>query len=291
MWDYDSNRERTVVPHSSMKRFILSLISIALVSLAIQAQEQAAARFEVASIRLDPDCAGAREQQSPGRFGVLCVSLREVIRVAYGNVEGPAPGRLPEVLGGPRWIDTDRYDILATAPGNPGLDQMYGPMTRALLEDRFALKLHDEVTRSPVYNLTALKQPAKLKPIKDGSCVQIDLKTVLQSPTPPNYCGRFTVTKGDTTVFDGHGVTITEFIARALRPLDRPVIDLTGLTGRFDIHFEFASINWPDSPNSGEASAPSVFTAIEEQLGLKLSAATGPVKVHIIDQVERPTEN
>ena len=176
---------------SSIQRITLCLISVPVVSLGIQAQEQAPARFEVASIRLDPECGGgAREQQSPGKFGVLCVSLRDVIRVAYGSVEGPAPGRLPEVLGGPGWIDTDRYDILATAPGNPGLDQMYGPMTRALLEDRFRLKLHDEVRRSPVYNLTVLKQPAKLKPIKDGSCVPVDLKTVLQSPTPPNYCGR-----------------------------------------------------------------------------------------------------
>lgn len=277
------------MPHSSIKRFTLFFISVPVLSLGIQAQQQASARFEVASIRLDPDCGGgAREQQSPGRFGVLCVSLRDVIRVAYGGVEGPAPGRLPEVLGGPRWIDTDRYDIVATAPGNPGLDQMYGPMTRALLEDRFRLKLHDEVRKSPVYNLTVLKQPAKLKPIQDGSCVPIDLKTVLRSPSPADYCGRNSVTKGDTTVFDGHGVTITEFIGRALRTLDRPVIDLTELTGRFDIHLEFAST---DSLDSGEASAPSVFTAIEEQLGLKLSAVTGPVKVHIIDQVERPSAN
>jgi len=194
----------------------------------------------------------------------------------------------PEVVGGPRWIDTDRYDIVATAPDNPGLDQMYGPMTRTLLEDRFRLKLHDEVRRLPVYNLTVLKQSAKLKPTPDGSCVPIELKTVLQSPTPPNYCGRNSVTTGNATVFDGYGVTITEFISRALRTLDRPVIDLSGLTGRFDIHLEFAPANLLDN---GEVSAPSVFTAIQEQLGLKLSASTGPVKVHVIDHVERASEN
>jgi uncharacterized protein (TIGR03435 family) len=191
-------------------------------------------------------------------------------------------------LGGPRWLDTDRYDILATAPDNPGLDQMYGPMTRALLEDRFRLKLHDEVRKMPVYDLAVLKRAVRLKPIPEGNCVPIDLKTVLQSHAPSNYCGRFTLTKGTTEVFDGYGVTITEFIARVLRTLDRPVIDVTGLTGRFNIHLEFAST---DSLDTGDASAPSIFTALQEQLGLKLSAATGPVEVHVIDHVERPSEN
>ena len=277
----------TAVAPTPFSRFTFCLMSLLLASLALHAQGQA--RFEVATIRLTPDCtAGAREQQSPGRFGVLCVSLRDVIRVAYGNVEGPSPGRLPEVLGGPRWIDSDRYDIVATAPDNSGLDQMYGPMTRTLLEDRFRLKLHDETRNLPVYKLTVLKQAAKLKPTPDGSCVPVDLKTVLQSPPPPNYCGRLSVTNGATTIFDGHGVTITEFIARALRTLNRPVIDQTGLTGRFDIHFEFATT---DSLDTGEALVPSVFTAIQEQLGLKLAVATGPVEVHVIDHVERPSEN
>jgi uncharacterized protein (TIGR03435 family) len=262
---------------------------VLLALLVLHAHGQGAARFEVATVRLDPDCSGgAREQQSQGRFGVICVSLRDVIRIAYGNVEGPSPGRLPEVLGGPHWIDSDRYDIVATAPDNPGLDQMYGPMTRTLLEDRFRLKVHDEVRILPIYKLTVFKQAAKLKPTPKGSCVPVDLKTVLQSPTPSNYCGRNSLTNGATTIFDGHGITITEFIGRALRMLDRPVIDLTGLTGRFDIHLEFATT---DSLDTGDASVPSVFTAIQEQLGLKLSVATGPVQVHVVDHVERPSEN
>jgi uncharacterized protein (TIGR03435 family) len=262
-------------------------LSVLLASLGLYAQGQDTARFEVATIRLDPDCSGGtREQQSPGRFGVLCASLRDVIRVAYGNVE--RPGRLPEVLGGPHWIDSDRYDIVATAPNNPGLDQMYGPMTRTLLEDRFRLKLHDEVRNLPVYKLTVLKQAARLKPTPEGSCVPVDLKTILQSPPPPNYCGRLSVTNGATITFDGHGVTIAQFLARGLRKLDRPVIDETGLNGRFDIHLEFATT---DSLDTGDASATSVFTAIQDQLGLKLSGATGPVEVHVIDHVERPSEN
>jgi uncharacterized protein (TIGR03435 family) len=269
-----------------MKGAIFCLVSTALLHAQVP---EPASRFEVATIRLNNDCgAGAREHLSQGRFGIECVSLREVIRVAYGNPGDASQGWLPEVLGGPGWLDTDRYDIQATAPGNPGLDRMYGPMTRALLEDRFRLKLHDEVRKLPVYDLTVLKEGPKLKPSPDGSCVPIDLGTVLQSPPPSNYCGRNTVTRGTTMVFDGFGVTVREFIARALRTLDRPVIDLTRLPGRFDIHLEFRAA---DAPDAGDDAAPSVFTAVQEQLGLKLSASTGPVEVHVIDHVERPSQN
>jgi len=269
-----------------MKRVFFFLISGALV----QAQEPAAGpRFDVATIRLSPDCVDrGRERDSPGRFGVQCVSLREVIRVAYGNVGTLSQGRLPDVLGGPRWIDTDRYDIQATAPGDAGLDQMYGPMMRSLLEDRFHLKLHDEVRKLPVYDLTVLKKAPKLKPTQDGSCVPIDFRTVLQSPPRLNYCGRNAVKTGATIILDGYGVTVAEFITRALRTLDRPVIDQTRLTGRFDIHLEFAST---DAPDPGDSTLPSVFTAIQEQLGLKLLASTGPVTVLVIDHVERPSQN
>lgn len=271
------------VPNPGVRRSLLVLAS----ACAIYGQQPP--RFDVATIRLNTNCTGgAREQLSQGRFGVQCVSLRDVIRVAYGNVGGPAPGRLPDVLGGPTWIDTDRYDIEATAPGNPGLDQMYDAMTKALLKDRLHLKVHEEVRELPVYNLTALKDGAKLKSARDDSCVPIDLRNVLQSPPPSNYCGRNTITRGRTVVFNGHGVTVAEFIERGLRTLDRPVVNLTRLTGRFDVHLEFAPT---DAPDGGDDASPSVFTAVQEQLGLKLAASTGPVKVHVIDHVERPSEN
>src|SRR5580704_9924891 len=125
-----------------MKGLPLFLVAVLLVA------QVPPSKFEVATIRLNTDCGGgAHEEHSPGRYGLRCVALREMIRGAYGNVRGVAPAKLLEVLGGPRWIDSERYDIEATAPGKPGLDEMYGPMTRALLEDRFRLKLHDEVRK------------------------------------------------------------------------------------------------------------------------------------------------
>jgi len=141
----------------------------------------------------------------------------------------------------------------------------------------------------------------RLAPVKEGSCVVVDLKQVLQSP-PDNYCGRVTTKKGPNITFDGYGVTIVEFANRILKDtLDRPVLDRTGLSGRFDIHFEFVP-NFEFVQNNGLVSpddvGPSIFTALREQLGLlreqlglKLSAAKGPVEVLVIDHVERPSEN
>jgi uncharacterized protein (TIGR03435 family) len=215
-----------------------------------------------------------------------CVSIREVIRIAWGNVGGPNPRRLPDVYGGPAWLNTDFYDIVAKAPGNAGMDEMYGAMTKALLEERFRLRLHDETRQMPVYDLTVAKGQ-KLIPAKEGSCVPLDLKTVLQSVPPSNYCGRNTTSKGVPTVFDGYGMTVAEFVNRALRTLDRPVIDRTGLKGRFDIHLTFV----PPDLSSAEDTGQSIFSALQDQLGLKLSPARGPVEVHVIDRVERPSGN
>jgi len=244
--------------------------------------------FEAATIRLNGDCTTPRgeERSTPGRMSLKCVSIRDVIRIAWGHVDDPNPRRLPDVFGGPKWLNTDFYDITAKAAGNASLDEMYGPMTKAMVESRFHLTLHDEIRQMPVYTLTVAKR-ARLIPAKDGSCVPIDLKTVLRTPPPANYCGRNTTTRGATIIFDGHGMRIAEFINRALRNLDRPVIDRTGLKGRFDLRLEFAP---SDISSSGDL-APSIFTALQEQAGLKLSPSRGPVEVHVIDSIERPSQN
>jgi uncharacterized protein (TIGR03435 family) len=253
--------------------------------------------FEVATIRLNEACfnRGGLEHLSPGRFGVECVSLRDYIRGAYGSygLGRNQNVRPPKVLGGPDWVDTDRYDIVAKAPGETGLDEMYGPMLRALLEDRFGLKIHSEIRELPVYALTAARGGAKLTPSKPGSCVVIDMKSVLKVPPGPNYCGRFAMTRGAVRVADAKGMTVAEFASRVFRDtLDRPVIDRTSITGLFDIHLEFSGLE-NSAVQDGVAgnTAPSVFTAVQEQLGLKLSPDRGPVDVLVIDHVEKPSAN
>jgi uncharacterized protein (TIGR03435 family) len=253
------------------------------------AQTPARVEFEVATIRLNEACVNGPglEHHSPGRFGVECVSLRDYIRGAYGSYGfGRNPNvRPPTVLGGPDWVDTDRYDVVAKAPGETGLDEMYGPMMRALLEDRFALKIHSEIRELPVYVLTAARGDAKLTASKPGSCVAIDIKSVLKASPGPNYCGRFEMKRGAVRVADAKGMSVGEFAMRVFRDtVDRPVIDRTGIAGLFDIHLEFSGV---DADNL----APSIFTAVQEQLGLKLSPDKGPVEVFVIDHVERPSAN
>jgi uncharacterized protein (TIGR03435 family) len=90
------------------------------------------------------------------------------------------------------------------------------------------------------------------------------------------------------TIIDSHGQTLTALAAQGFHgDLDRPVIDQTGLTGTFDIHLEFAHEGAP----AGDLSAPSLFTAVQEQLGLKFTPDKGPVEVLVIDHLERPSEN
>jgi uncharacterized protein (TIGR03435 family) len=125
--------------------------------------------------------------------------------------------RSPKVLGGSDWVDTDRYDIVANAAGETGLDEMYGPMMRALLDDRFGLKIHDEIRELPVYALTAARGGAKLTPLNPGSCVAIDVKTVLKAPPDANYCGRFEMKRGAVRIGDAKGMTLAEFAARVFR--------------------------------------------------------------------------
>jgi uncharacterized protein (TIGR03435 family) len=261
------------------------------------AQTPQRVQFEVATIRLNKDCVNGAglEHHSPGRFGVECVSLREYIRGAYGSYGfGRNPNvRPPKVLGGPDWVDTNHYDIVAKASAETGLDEMYGPMTRALLEDRFGLKLHSEIRELPIYALTAARGGAKLTPSKPGSCVAIDIKSVLKAPPGVNYCGRFEMKRGTVWIADAKGMTVTEFAARVFRnTLDRPVIDRTGIAGLFDIRLEFSGLEI-SAGLGGDAdnAAPSVFTAVQEQLGLKLSPDNGPVEVFVIDHVEKPSAN
>ena len=259
--------------------------------------------FEVASVRLNTTgCANGRGgggAPPSGRISVTCIALKDLIQAAYGTfANGPNmnPGTL-QMLGAPGWADSDSYDIQAKPAGNATVDQMYGPMLQVLLEDRFKLKIHRETRELPVYVLTAAKSGSKLRASKEGSCTVFDPSHPPAQPErgqrPPNLCGRASIGRnGATITFDGFGMSMAVFAGGTLARLgmDRPVIDQTGLQGIFDLHLEF------DAPNAlpdGAAAdvSPSIFTALQEQLGLRLSPDKGPVDVLVVDHVERPSEN
>jgi len=273
------------------------------------------AAFEVASVKLNTACEsrGGRGGPSPGRLDLPCVSLRALIRMAYGGFTGETlNSRLLEAVGGPAWVDSDRYSVSAKAAGKAPAAQMAGLMLQTLLEERFGVKVHRESRDSAVYALTAVNNKTpKLRTSEEGSCIAMDLSN---PPRPafrrgepaPKYCGGGIVRgTGVNLIADWYGITMAEFAGRMLATYaSLPVIDKTGLTGRFDIHLEFARDNAVSGPmlldgavspgpqaSSAESAGPSIFTALREQLGLRLSRTRAPIEVIVIDHADRPSEN
>jgi uncharacterized protein (TIGR03435 family) len=205
------------------------------------------------------------------------------------------------IEGGPAWIHSERYSINAKSESKATPEMMQGPVLQALLEDRFKLKIHRETREIPVYVLAVAKGGLKLQQFKEGSCTSrppIDL-TKPPAPPPPlpsggKYCANVGTLKGPNMVVNVDGATLDDFAKIFLRSVGRPVISKTAITGKFNFHLEYA----PDEalrrllPNDlGEPTAPSIFTALQEQLGLKLESAKGPGQFLVIDHVERPSEN
>ena len=270
--------------------------------------------FDVASVKLNPNCqtGPGRAAISPRNLALPCVSLRALIRLAYGDmlVGAGLGARRMDVQGGPGWLDTDRYDVLAKSEGN-ATAQSAAPMLQTLLEERFKVKVHKEARDSSVYILIVAKGGPKLQPTKEGSCTPLDLNNI-QQPTPPKksepmprYCGMGQGgSSGPLMVADWYGVSMAEFAGRMLTSyLDLPVVDQTGLAERFDVHIEFVpertsgpvtlnGVVTPDLPTpSADPAGPSIFSALEKQLGLKLSPGKAPLDVIIVDHAEKPLAN
>jgi uncharacterized protein (TIGR03435 family) len=179
---------------------------------------------------------------------------------------------------------------------------MEGPMLQALLEDRFRLRVHRETREVPVYALTVAKSGPKIRAVPDGSCARPDF-SIFPLPPPPadkQYCKSRGVggRKGPNTTLDEDERSIDYFCKLLGLVLDRPIIDNTGLPGKYNFHLEFAiDQSTPHVPEAlGDAGpdvhpAPSIFTVVQEQLGLKLEPVKGPREFLVIDHIERPAEN
>jgi uncharacterized protein (TIGR03435 family) len=256
-------------------------------------------------------------EDSPGRFS-QCGSLASFIQTAYAFSEQSAKRQLHiklQIIGGPAWIGSfsNLYDITAKANGPASSEQMSGPMLQMLLENRFKLRIHRETRQLSVYTLTVAKGGTKLKPLKEGSCpppeaappatasARENAKALSEAirgkkvAGAPEKCpAEWVDGNGPNTSVDIHGESMAEF-AVTLSRMDHPVIDQTGLKGLFDIHLKFAHDEPGESPNSAAPAhgdwGVSIFAAMQQQLGLKLSPATGPVEVLVIDHAERPSEN
>lgn len=259
-------------------------------------------KFEVASVRpckndTGPGYRGGRGISSPGRLDLVCQPLRVFLVRAYvyyrdGHLNLLQP--LPEIQGAPDWID-DRYSITAKGEGSATDGMMNGPMLKTLLEDRFKLKIHRGTKEIPVYELTIAKGGLKA-PRPAGTCTPLDWNTPLpdqlQNQTQKQCIDRET-RRGPSVLVQLDAVSIAAFIKFFLSRLDRPVIDKTGLTGLFDFHLEYApdqaGVNGPATSADPEGSP--IFTALQQQIGLKLTRAKGPGEFLVIDHVERPSAN
>ncbi len=222
---------------------------------------------------------------SPGRLQLNCLPLvgtPGLIRQAYAvHATGQISAYwvdLP-VENAPAWTRSERYSIEATADGTPGVDMMRGPMLQAVLEETFQLRTHRETREIPVYELTLATGGPRLHRF-DGSCVPVDF-TKPHLPAQLEAPGACRILMANRTI-DAPGATVDDFIRFALAVLDRPVVNKTGLDGRFDIHLEL-----PEGDDPATL-ANTIATMLPPQLGLKLSAGKGPGEFLVVDHVERP---
>lgn len=255
------------------------VMAIALVSSALRGQEHGDASFTVASIRPSPsDARQSLVIQPGGRVVANGFQLKALIAIAWRL-------RAFQLSGGDGWMSDERWNIEATSDGvgeipawvPPFVPDAIGVRLRSLLLERFALKFHRETRMQQAYALRLAKGGSKLIP-GDGS--------------GPN-AGKFRAGPG---IVMGSAVSMEQFVTYLDRLMDRPVIDQTGVAGRFDFKLQFAPESAPRtlsaSPPDGQPSeAPSLFTAIQEQLGLKLEAAREAVEIFVIDSARQPSEN
>jgi uncharacterized protein (TIGR03435 family) len=277
----------------------ISLIAAVFVILgaSAMAQETAGPQFEVASVKpAAPDQRGMFVRNLPGgRVNVNNMTLKEMIVIAW-HIQ-PF-----QISGGPSWMDAARYDISAKSETTPK-DGEISLMIQALLKDRFQLTLHQETKELPVYALV-LKKEGKLGPglteSKEGSCTPIDMTKPPPPPEPGKPrklgCGGMMMSPRQITA---SAASISSLAPSLSRMLGRTVIDKTGLTGKYDIVLQWtpdesqAIRPGPDAPPAppSDSAAPSIFTALQEQLGLKLESQKGPVQIFVIDRAEKPSEN
>jgi uncharacterized protein (TIGR03435 family) len=271
----------------------------------LRAQSPAVSAFEVASVKPNRSGGPARPIATQGgRLTIVNLPLREIIRAAYQVADY-------QLLGGPDWIRSTRFDVTAkaeqnlppfppppafNAPNHPAL-----PMLRALLAERFKLVVHHESRTLPIFALELARPGGPLGPQLERSAVDctavLAARSVAQQagsaaaaprPGQASVCG----VVGSPGRLAADSQSMSQLVEILSGWAGRTVVDRTGLTGLFTFTLEFAAEQTPSSPQTDPAGAeprPSFFTAVREQLGLKLESTKGPLDVLVIDHAEQPT--
>jgi uncharacterized protein (TIGR03435 family) len=245
-----------------------------------QQPETGAARpaFEVASVKPTDLSLGQQIDMRVlpgGTVTATAVTLKFLITVAYGvqNIQ---------VSGGPAWLDTAKFDMLAK-PAEGAKPQVL-PMLRSLLEDRFKLTIRREMRELSVYELKLAKTGGPLGPnLKESHLAACPIESPAVGTVP---CGGFWLRPGGLS---GNRDLLSALTKPLSTIVGRPVVDKTGLTQSFDLTLEWT----PDLGGAGNANTelPSIFTALQEQLGLKLEAAKQATEVLVVERAEKASEN
>jgi uncharacterized protein (TIGR03435 family) len=253
-----------------MARVLSAVGIVAVVGGALVAQTPAPPAFEVASIKRNATGIGPigapGDQFSNGRFRTTNIPLRLFMRQAFQRMQ------TAEIEGGPPWLDTDRWDIIAKAE-SPAADMW--PMLRALLADRFKLVMHHETRERPFYALVMARRDGRLGPS-------------LRPSTGPSQNRQL------SGAFTAHATPLKLLVDVLAATVQQRVVDRTGLSGTYEIDLHWTPVSVQNALAFSDVNpndAPSIFTAVEEQLGLKLESTKGPVDVLVIDHVEHPTED
>lgn len=250
-------------------QFVTAFSAVLFASSACLAQGTAPPKFDVASIK--PAAGGMRPdiRTSPGSLTIRNQSLLYLIQWAYDTP--------PFQMSGPDWLNDNRFDVLAKAEGG-GDDARLRLMLRALLAERFGLKAHSEQKEMQVYGLTLAKGGPKFLVSADEG--------------PPVF------DKGGPTTLTAHRVTMKDLATQISEPLRRPVIDETGLKGRYEIKIDVSAYmqgatGGGEGRSEGQIDVMSVlFTALQQQLGVKLDSKKESVDILVIDHAEKaPTDN
>jgi uncharacterized protein (TIGR03435 family) len=253
---------------------IPKIVAALVIAASLSAQTAVNYTFEVASIRpSDPAIAGSSTSSDQLWIRARGITVRTLIQMAYGI-------QPDQLFGIPNWVRDDRFDINAKydqpedeniPPGDQGRQAerlaRHQMRLRNLLAERFQLKLREETKELQVYSLKVDSSGHKMKLLPDGK-------------------GGMNVNISNTTgSLRGEGITIANFSNSLSRILGKPVNNDTGLEGLYMVE-----LKWSDSTAPDET-LPSIFTAMKEQLGLRLDSTKGPVKTYVFEKAEKPSDN
>ena len=270
-------------------RLGLLLLGLVVAALPLAAQSDAP-RFDVASVRPAGGSSGTSTWGvlPSGRFVATNSQLRSLIVNAYGVT-------FDRLLGGPDWIDSDRFDILASAPAGTSESTML-TMLQTLLADRFQLVLRREAREMAVYSLVIAQNDGRT----DKALLPVDCTASRTESKPVAGKGyahacSWLITRQPATgmsTYQSGGVNLDELAKTLTGRVGRPVINRTGLAGEFQFELSWlqdlqAAAASPAAANDG----PSLFSELQDQLGLRLESSRGPVEFLVIESLERPTPN